>query len=202
MRMLIVVFEVTFIALLLVIWFTDKSIQTSKNLWVLFFYNFPSQFLIAIVPHEPVVFYFGKFYSPLVVALVAIAGTLPTEILNYSVFKFVYDLKSLDRFKRSKFLNRLVELFNKSPFFALLVAGFTPVPFYPFRFLVVVAHYPVAKYALAVFLSRTPRYYLLAMLGHAIQIPDYWIAIIFFFFLFVTYLPLLQKRIRGKAKLS
>jgi ribonucleoside-triphosphate reductase len=59
------------------------------------------------------------------------------------------------------------------PFLALWIAGFTPVPFYPFRFLVVLARYPLWKYALAVATSRAPRFYLLALAGKLMKIPGY-----------------------------
>ena len=92
-KTLIFVLEIVLVVTLLVIWASSKSLQQSKSLWVLFLYSFPAEFLIAIVPHEPILLYFGKFYSPLTVALVASAGTLLTEMLNYSVFKFVMDMK-------------------------------------------------------------------------------------------------------------
>ncbi|MFB0566682.1 MAG: VTT domain-containing protein [Candidatus Aminicenantaceae bacterium] len=178
-RTLIFILEISLIIILLLLWLSSEPIRKSKSLWVLFFYNFPSQFLIAIVPHEPVFLYYSKFYQPLVVTFVAIAGTLITEILNYSVFKYVADLKAFAKMRHSKFVNKLVDLFNKAPFTAIFVAGFTPVPFYPFRFLVVFAHYPLIKYILAVFLSRTPRFFLIALFGHVVKIPDYLLILLF-----------------------
>ena len=84
--------QISFVLALLIVWTTSKSLQESKSLWVLFFYSFPAEFLIATVPHEPVLLYFGKFYHPLTVALVAIPSTLLTEMLNYSTFKYISDL--------------------------------------------------------------------------------------------------------------
>jgi len=185
--------QVGLVIALLVLWLSSESIQKSKDLWVLFIYSFPSQFLIAIVPNEPALLYFGKFYPPLTVALVAVAGTLLTEALNYSVFKFVANTNFFQKMRHKKVATRVVELFNKAPFVALLVAGFTPVPFYPFRFLVVMAHYPIWKYLLAVFLSRTPRFYILAFIGYAIKIPDYLIIAIFIILIASAYIPLLRK---------
>lgn len=202
-RVLIFILEVILIAALLVLWLGSESIRQSKNLWVLFFYGLPSHFLIALVPHEPVVLYFGKFYFPLKVAFVAVAGTLITEMINYSVFKFVTDLKVFNKMHYSKFTRKIVELFNKAPFIALVVAGFTPVPFYPFRFLVVLAHYPLHKYILAVFLSRTPRYYLLALLGYSSKIPDYLLIVLFIILIFVANISFLRnviKKRRGTEK--
>jgi membrane protein YqaA with SNARE-associated domain len=148
---------------------------------------------VGVVPHEPVLLYFSKFYLPLTVALVAIAGTTITELLNYSVFKYVMDLNVFKNLSRKKSVLKLVNLFKKLPFVALLVAGFTPVPFYPFRFLVVLAKYPKWKYILAVIFSRTPRYYLLAIFGYSLKVPDYLLVSLFALLVLIPYFPLVKK---------
>ncbi len=199
-KTLIFALQIIVVAALLVVWLSSESIQKSKDLWVLFIYSFPSQFLIPIVPHEPVLFYFGKFYSPLTVALVDIAGTLLTEALNYSVFKFIVDTSFFQKMRHTKSAAKVVKLFNRAPFVALFVAGLTPVPFYPFRFLVVMAHYPIWKYLLAVFLSRTPRFYVLAFLGRAIKIPDYLIIAIFIILIASVNIPLLRKFFKKRQR--
>ncbi len=175
----IFILEILLVIILLIVWLSSKSLQQSKSLWVLFFYCFPAEFLIAVVPHEPILLYFGKFYHPLTVALVSSVGTMLTEMLNYSAFKFVTDMKIFQKIQEKKTVNKIINLFSKSPFLALWIAGFTPVPFYPFRFLVVMAGYPLSRYILAVFLSRTPRFFLLAWAGHAIKIPDYLLVALF-----------------------
>lgn len=197
-RTIVFILEIALILTLLVVWLSSESIRQSKSLWILFFYNFPSQFLIAIVPHEPVFLYFSKFYSPLSVTLVAIAGTSLAEVLNYSVFKYVGNLKSVQSIHYSKMVNKLIGLFNKAPFTALLVAGFTPVPFYPFRFLVVLARFPLLKYILAIILSRTPRFYLLALFGHAIKIPDYLLPVIFILLTVPFSFPMIKSFFKNK----
>jgi len=199
-RTLIFALQIIVVAFLLVLWLSSESIQKSKDLWVLFIYSFPSQFLIPIVPHEPVLLYFGKFYSPLTVALVDIAGTMLTEALNYSVFKYIIDTSFFQKMHHTKSVAKVVELFNRAPFVALLVAGLTPVPFYPFRFLVVMAHYPIWKYLLAVFLSRTPRFYVLALIGRAIKIPDYLIIAIFIILIAAVNIPLLRKFLKKRQR--
>ncbi len=197
-RTFVFILQIALILTLLILWLSSESIRQSKNLWILFFYNFPSQFLIAIVPHEPVFLYFSKFYSPLSVTCVAIVGTSLAEVLNYSAFKYVGDLKSFKKAHYRKWVNRLITLFNKAPFVALLVAGFTPVPFYPFRFLVVLARYPLLKYILAIFLSRTPRFYLLALFGHTFKIPDYLLPIIFVILTVPFSYPMIRSILKSK----
>ena len=195
-RTLLFILEVCLVLSLLIIWFSSDSIRNSKYLWGFSFYSFPSNFLIAVVPHEPVILYFGEFYSPLIVAFVAIAGTLPTEAINYTVFRYVADLRALKRIRQSK----VVELFKRKPFIALLIAGFTPLPFYPFRFLVVFAHYPIWKYLLAVFLSRTPRYFIIAYIGYAFNIPPYLLIATFIVLLLAINVPVIIILIRKKKK--
>jgi membrane protein YqaA with SNARE-associated domain len=192
-RTLIFAFEVVFVAGLLVWWLTSKSVRDSKSLWVLFLYCFPAEFIIATVPHEPVLLYFAKFYSPLTVALISVTGTVLTEIVNYTVFKYMADLKVFRKMLASRVVQKTVHLFNRAPFTALWVAGFTPIPFYPFRFLVVIAHYPIAKYILAVVTSRAPRMYLIALAARAIRFPDYMILIITGVLILAANVPILQK---------
>lgn len=192
-RLLIFVIEILFITIILAGWLNLETVRQSKHLLVLFLYSFPCQFLIAIVPHEPVFLYFSKFYAPLPVTLASVSGTLLTELLNYSTFKFIVDLKSFNKLKYSGFVGKMIEYFYRAPFLALWVAGFTPVPFYPFRFLVVLANYPVWKYILAVFTSRAPRFFLLALLGKAFKIPDSLLIILFAILILVANVPVVKK---------
>lgn len=206
LKILFFILQVCFVVVLLTLWFSCESFQKSKSLWVLFFYSFPSEFLIAIVPHEPVLLYFGKFYTPLTIAFVAVAGTVLTEILNYSVFKFITDSKLFEKIKHKKAVNKIITLFYKAPFLALWIAGFTPVPFYPFRFLVVMAKYSLMKYVLAVFLSRTPRFFILAWFGRTVKIPDFMLIGLFVVLIISINVPLirnlLNRRKQKQNKLS
>jgi membrane protein YqaA with SNARE-associated domain len=200
-KSIMVIAEVSFVLILLVLWLSFETFRKSKNLSILFLYNFPSQFLLAVVPHEPVFLYFSKFYLPLTVTLIAIAGTLITEYINYSVFQYVSDFKLFKKMLPNKWFQKLVGLFNKAPFLALWIAGFTPIPFYPFRFIVVIAHYPLIRYLLAVFLSRTPRFYLLALFGRALRISNASLLIFFVFLILIAniqFLPNVGKWIAKK----
>ncbi len=200
LKLLIFVVEIILILALLIWWLSSASIRQSKSLWVLFFYSFPSEFLISLVPHEPMLLYFGKYYPPLTVALVGVLGTVMTEAINYSVFKFVSDLALFKKLQQKKAVTKIVDLFRRAPFTAIWVAGFTPVPFYPIRFLVVLSRYPVWKYLLGVLLSRTPRFYILAFIGHQINIPDYLLVLLFVALIATIYFPTLIKHLKNKRK--
>ena len=112
-RWLAFTFEITLVAVLLVWWFSSDSAHQSRNLWVLFLYSFPSEFIIATVPHEPVLLYFAKFHLPWTIALVAISGTVLTEALNYTAFKFVADLTLFRKMLANHAVGKIVALFNK-----------------------------------------------------------------------------------------
>jgi len=197
-RILIISSQLLIITGLLMIWLFSEPVRQSRNLWILFFYNFPSQFLLAIVPHEPVLFYFSKYYDPLIVASVCIAGTIITEYFNYSIFSFFAEFQSVQKAKNWGFLQKILSLFSKAPFLSLAIAAVSPIPFYPFRFLVVLTKYPLTKYLLAVFIFRFIRYYLLALLGYTFHIPDSLLLIVFFVVLIIIYLPGLRDVIRRK----
>ena len=192
------IFQALFVATLIIIWISSESIRQNKSLWILFLYSFPSEFLIALVPHEPVLIYFGEFYHPVIVALVAVSSTVLTEILNYSLFNYISEIKSIEKIKKNKLTAKIVHLFNKAPFLALVIAGLTPVPFYPFRFLVVFSGYPVAKYALAIFTSRTPRFFILAALGHTLHIPIPIIIGICMLFILLAYISFFRYHLKDK----
>lgn len=190
------VLQGAFVFTLLILWISSDTIRQQKNLWVLFFASFPAEFFIALIPHEPILLYFSKFHHPFIVSLVAVVGTVLAEILNYVMITYLAELKSFERIHQNKMTTTSINLFKKAPFPAILVAGFTPVPFYPLRFLAALAHYPVWKYALAVFLSRAPRFYILAALGHEIHIPDSVLVILFIVLLIISYFLLLRSRFR------
>lgn len=197
-RTAIFVAELIFVLGLFIWWFSSPSAQLSRSLIVLFLCCFPAEFIVAAIPHEPVLLYFAKFYSPLLIALVSAAGTVLAETLNYTAFNYVVDLKSLKKIREGKAVQKTVALFYRAPFLALLIAGLTPVPFYPFRFLVVFGRYPLKKYLLAVFLSRTPRFFVLALFGKILKIPNSLLALLFLFLILPGLAPPLLHRLRKK----
>lgn len=188
-RLFIFCLEIFFVCGLLVLWLASKEIRENKSLWVLFFYCFPSEFIVSFVPHEPIILYFSKYYGPLTVALVSIVGTVLAEALDYSAICFIQEHKFLAKTRKSSWAEKLIRLFRKAPTVALWVAAFAPIPFYPFRFLVVMADYPLWEYLLVILTARLPKFYLLALLGQALKIPDLWIIIFFAILLVSTYLP-------------
>ncbi len=198
-RTVICAAEVSIILAILGVWIGAETVRESKSLVILFFYSFPSEFLVGLVPHEPILLYYGKYFPPLIVALVSVAGTVLAEMFNYSVFSYFTDTEHYRRFRGKKSVDAIVRLFSKAPFAAILVAGFTPVPFFPIRFLVVMGNYPVLKYALGVFLSRAPRFYILAGVGSIFNIPGTALVALFAGLMLFAWAPVIRRAL-GRPK--
>lgn len=193
LRWILILAEASVVLVLLTVVIVSERVSTSNSLWVLFFYSFPSEFLVGLVPHEPILIAFGETYSPWVVALVSVVGTVMAEGLNYSFFGLFYGIPSIREVFERESVKKIADLFSKMPFSAILFAGFTPVPFFPLRFLVVITGYPVWKYLLAVFLSRGPRFYLLALFGAFFEVPALLLIGLFLGIFFLVNLPAVMK---------
>jgi membrane protein YqaA with SNARE-associated domain len=189
--------EIGIVLTFLGIWLFSDSVKESANLAVLFFYSFPSEFLVGLLPHEPMLLYFGALRDPLTVALVAVLGTVITEALNYSVFGFVADSKPFLKYLQHRSVRGTVRLFRKSPFLAVWMAAVTPIPFYPFRFLAVLGRYPLERYLLAVFLGRAPRFYLLAAIGDMFKFPGPVLIALFLILVAAFALPVIRNTVRA-----
>ncbi len=189
--------ESVLVAGLLLWWLVWGRHNPGNGPLVLFLYCFPSEFLIAPVPHEPVLIYFGRLLSPVTVALYSAAGTVLVEAFNYHATSFITDTQPMRRLARARWLQRMVGLFQRWPFTTLLLGGLAPVPFYPFRFLVTLARYPLSLYLLAVAVSRLPRFYLIAYFGSRLPLSDRALGIIFIVMIAAFTLPFLVSRRHG-----
>jgi membrane protein YqaA with SNARE-associated domain len=192
-RIILILCESALVLSLLLVWVLSEGVRASTNLAILFFYSFPSEFLVGLVPHEPVLIYYGSYHPAWVVALVAVVSTVMAEGLNYSLFGLFYSMPTFRAALGKAAVKRIAELFSRMPFTAIFFAGFSPVPFFPVRFLVVITEYPVWKYLLGVFLSRAPRFYLLALIGAFFDVPAPILAAIFLAMLVLVNLPALSK---------
>ncbi len=191
-RKIIFIGELVFVAALFLIYFSSQSLQSSRHLWVLFLYSIPGNFLIDVIPYDPAIIFFARFHEPLIIALVGVAGILASEIINYTCFEYIVDRKFFDKILEHKFIVKITRLFNKAPFRTMVIVAFTPIPIYPFRFLVVMARFPLLKYLLALLVGRLPRLYLIALFGHRVALPGYAYIIIFIVLSLIMYLPLVK----------
>jgi len=159
----------------------------SRSYLYLAFYAIPANTAITVFPHEPVLVYFGKFANVWLTAAAATVGTVAAGYMDHTVFTPVLNLKGRQAYKERALYRRAAEWFARWPFPTLVVAGFTPVPFWPFKFLSFSAHYPLGRYLAALVVGRFPRYVILAWVGRALDVPN-WILFGFFLVVIVLYL--------------
>ena len=152
---------------------------SSQSYLYLVFYAVPANSAISVFPHEPVVVWYGSQGSIWWTAVAASIGTMVAGYLDHSVFTPVMNLKGLTGYKEKGWYQKAARLFGRYPFAVLVVAGFTPIPFFPFKFLSFSVHYPLRKYLAALLMARFPRYLVLAYIGSFFQIPS-WAMFAFF----------------------
>jgi uncharacterized membrane protein YdjX (TVP38/TMEM64 family) len=128
--------------------------------------------------YEPILIMTGRAYPPLLVALVGIAGTLYIEYLNYHLYRAALFHPKLDRARASGLVRRTVALFEKSPFFAVWLCSWSPLPYWAVRFLAPLSGYPVRPYLVATFLGRLPRLWFFAALGPVVPVGTQWLAML------------------------
>ena len=161
----------------------------------LFFYIIPSNSFIPF-PHEPAIIYYGKIFGPLLTTLTAIIPTIIACIIDYAVLTPVFFRTRVSRMKDTRIYQKTVYYYQKAPFFTNFMAAISPVPFYPVRVLSVSSAYPLWKYTSSVLLGRIPRYFILALFGDLLNIPNW---VILFFFVSLISVPIYQKlSTRGK----
>jgi len=136
---------------------------------LLFAYAFLSNVALAVVPHEPVVIWYGARLGIWSTAAVATAGTLVASWLDHALFGSLI-ARAAGR-GGGGWLRRTRAGFDRAPFAIVALSGLTPLPFWPFKALAFAARYPLPRYLAAVGAGRFPRYALLACLGTAVVVP-------------------------------
>ncbi|MEN8145707.1 MAG: hypothetical protein ABFS14_12250 [Gemmatimonadota bacterium] len=185
-------------AITLVLMLRDFS---SESYLYLVFYAIPANSAVSVFPHEPVVIFFGKNGDLLLTAVSASVGTLIAGFLDHSVFVPVMNLKALSGYKEKAWYQRAARLFLKYPFMVIVVAGFTPIPFFPFKFLSFSLNYPLWRYLGALLTGRFPRYFLLAWLGQMLDVPN-WAIVLFFLLIINIYLIKVVPKVWRSVRLN
>lgn len=117
------------------------------------------------VGYETILMLFGKVYPPLLVAGVAMAGSLYVEFLSYHLYGELVGLTALREMRESRLVQRLTSHFDRRPFLTVWFLAWSPIPFWPARFLAPLAGYGVDRYLWAFLLGRFPKIWFFAALG-------------------------------------
>lgn len=121
----------------------------------------------VVVPaaFEPLLMVTGRVYPPLLVALVAVAGNLYMDYINYHLFGAAIRHPRLEKAKDSRLVQRMLALFQRVPFFAVWLCAWSPIPYWIVSTLAPLSRYPMRRYLFATFLGRFPRVWFFASLG-------------------------------------
>jgi uncharacterized membrane protein YdjX (TVP38/TMEM64 family) len=126
----------------------------------------------VVVPaaFEPMLMVAGRAYPPLLVAAVAVAGNLYMDYINYHVFGAAIRHPRLEKAKNSRVVQSMLRLFQRSPFFAVWLCSWSPIPYWIVSTLAPLSRYSMRKYLFATFLGRGPRVWFFASLGLVIPV--------------------------------
>lgn len=114
---------------------------------------------------EPMLMVAGRLYHPLLVTLLAVAGNLYMDYVNYHLYGAVMRHPRLEPVCNSWVVRKTLVLFQRSPFFAVWLCAWSPIPYWIVSVLAPISRYPMRKYLFATFLGRAPRVWFFATLG-------------------------------------
>jgi membrane protein YqaA with SNARE-associated domain len=173
--------------LILILLKTDWS-----GLLSLFFYSIPANTAISIFPHEPAIMFSGQHFNTVAVAITAVLGNLAAGWVDYHFFTPLLQMKFSQGYRRTRIYRNTIRWFARAPFLVVAVFALTPLPFYLVKFLAFSTGYSMWRYMLAILVGRLPRFYILALLGHHLNVPT-WIMVAFFSLVFAVYFYLIVK---------
>ena len=107
---------------------------------------------------------YGAEYGPALAAVLGGIGSCISGLVDYVLVTVIFRYERIAQLKATRTYRYFERLFNKLPFIALVIAAFTPIPFEPIKIVACATGYSRIKFVLAIFVGRTPRYFLLGML--------------------------------------
>jgi len=78
---------------------------------------------------EPMLMVAGRLYHPLLVTLLAVAGNLYMDYVNYHLYGAVMRHPRLEPARNSWVVRKTLALFQRSPFFAVWLCAWSPIPY-------------------------------------------------------------------------
>lgn len=124
------------------------------------------------LPTAWIVLWAAREVGPFPVAIAATVGTCIANVHDYYIVNGLCRLGRVRRARETRLYVRAATWFRRSPFLALAVASFVPIPIDGVRLLAISVRYPRRAYVLASFAGRFPRYVLLALLGHELRLSN------------------------------
>jgi membrane protein YqaA with SNARE-associated domain len=148
-----------------------RSEELALFAWLMFLTSGPTSTFLPSAS-EPILMAFGKLYSPLLLALIGVAAIALVEWLNYRVFGAVLLARRMDKVRTARITRWLMACFGVLPFTTVMIAAFTPIPFWLARCCAVLSHYPMPRFILATAIGRFPRVWLIATVGTLLPVTS------------------------------
>jgi membrane protein YqaA with SNARE-associated domain len=150
-------------------------------------YAIPSNSILPI-PHEPGLLYFARFYHPAWIALAATFGSALVCFADYAIVGAALRHPRVKSASEARLFRWAVRWMTRYPFAIVVLFACVPLPVYVVRILAPASGYPIGRYILAQVIGRFPRFYLLAWIGHAVQLPVWLLVAMFVALLAVFFL--------------
>ena len=151
-------------------WFLVPEFRGLVKLCV---YTVVSNVYISLLPHEPVLFYYGKVFGPFAAMLAATTGAFLSGVVDHGTLTRLLNVRKVRHlYADRRIYKTCVRWYGRRPFWTIVVAALTPIPFYPVKFLALFASYPRGRYLLALVVGRAPRYYVYSWLGAEFAVPN------------------------------
>ena len=154
------------ISLCIFIIFPDQAL----DLWFYFAYMTAACTFLPL-PTPQLAMDYGQRYNTFLIAVLGGIGSCISGLIDYSLVAVVFRYEKIARVKTTRIYCYVERLFRKAAFISLVIAAFTPIPFEPVRFLACATQYNRIRFTLAIFIGRTPRYYILGALQKSLLIP-------------------------------
>jgi uncharacterized membrane protein YdjX (TVP38/TMEM64 family) len=146
-----------------------------ESLWVLCLLLFIDGATIAATSTVLLLKY-GHYHEPWVVAVAGSAASSLGSAVQLRIIKWALSSQQpwMRRFTPSREkIEASLKRYPSASFLALTIARATPLPDAPLKIVAAVIGYPIRLYALATFLGSIPYFYVLALLGHHFEIPNW-----------------------------
>lgn len=160
-----------------------------RGLVYLCLYTILTNTYISVLPFEPFFFHYASQHDPLLVTLSAGLGALFSGTIDYATLNPLLHVGRIRQFYADRRIYKwAVRVYSKTPFLLIVFAALTPFPFYPVKFLALSTRYSMARYLTALLVGRLPRFYVLAIICHAVDVPFWVLALSFVAMVGVTFI--------------
>ena len=151
----------------------------SHSLWMMCLLLFAEGGSLSFLT-TPTLLYYGRYHETWVVALAGSASSAAGSAVQLLLLRWAVagGRPWMKRFAPSREkVEGAIQRYPSASFLALLLARATPLPDAPLKIVAAVAMYPIGLYSLAVFLGALPYFYVLALLGKDVRVPN-WVLIV------------------------